>query len=273
MFFAGTSMDKERDLFMTEATDEIASVAGWLWQRGWAERNAGNISVRLDRADLQKTILNPESNATVLPKAFPGLGGQVFLVTGTNTRMRDVAAKPLYNLLLIKITDDGTRYQIMSSTGNTQLRPTSELSSHLCIHEMLVNKRPAHRVVMHAHVTELIALTQIRELCDLQKLNSILLGMHPETRIFIPAGVGFVPYLLPGTTTIGESTVKALEDHDSALWEKHGIFATGRTPQETFDLIDILAKSASIWFLCRSAGYDPEGLTGSQLEELGRIKF
>jgi len=273
MFFAGTSMDKERDYFMTEATAEIASVASWLWQRGWAERNAGNISVRLERADLQETILKQESKAIALPKPFPGLGGQLFMVTGTNTRMRDVAARPLENVLLIKITGDGTNYQIMSSTGNSQLRPTSELSSHLCIHEMLVNKRPAHRVVMHAHVTELIALTQIRELCDQQKLNSLLLGMHPETSLFIPAGVGFVPFLLPGTTTIGELTVNALEDHDAALWEKHGIFATGRTPQETFDLIDLLAKSASIWFLCRSAGLDPEGLTGSQLEELGRIKF
>lgn len=97
--------------------------------------------------------------------------------------------------------------------------------------------------------------------------------MHPETMIFIPAGVGFVPYLIPGTTTIGEQTVKVLENHDATLWEKHGIFATGRTPLETFDMIDLLAKSASIWFLCRSAGYDPEGLTGSQLTELSKIKF
>lgn len=258
---------------MTEATGEIASVAGWLWQRGWAERNGGNISVRLDKAELQGEIPDQDSNSIALLKPFPGLGGQLFLVTGTNTRMRDVATRPLENVLLIKITGDGTGYHIMSPFGNSPLRPTSELTSHLFIHEMMMKKRPSHKAVMHAHITELIALTQIKELCETQKLNSILLGMHPETRIFIPAGVGFVPYLRPGTTTIGESTVKALEEHEAALWEKHGVFATGRTPEETFDLIDILAKSASIWFLCRSAGINPEGLTGSQLDELGRIKF
>jgi len=258
---------------MTDATMEIASVAGWLWQRGWAERNAGNISVRLDYERLNQSGLPDETQFFPLQKPFPRLRGQLFLVTGTNTRMRDVAGAPLENILLIRLSDDGTGYHIMSPAGETILRPTSELPSHLCIHDMLIEKRPAHRVVMHTHATELIALTQIRDLCDSLTLNRILLGMHPEAKVFVPAGVGFVPYLLPGTTTIGELTVKALSDHEVALWEKHGVFATGRTPQETFDIIDLLAKSASIWFLCRSAGYDPEGLTESQLEELAKIKF
>jgi len=273
MFFAGAAMGQGLESFMTEATLEIASVAGWLWQRGWAERNAGNISVRLEAADLQAPATTPEQQEIRLQKPVPGLAGQLFLVTGTNTRMRDVATSPVENVLLVKLDSAGAGYKILSPSGKTTLRPTSELSTHLCIHDMIVRKSPSHRVVMHTHVTELIALTQIKELCDAAKLNKILLGMHPETTIFIPAGVGFVPFLIPGTTTIGEQTVKALENHDAALWEKHGIFATGRTPLETFDLIDLLAKSASIWFLCRSAGYDPEGLTKTQLEELCKIKF
>ncbi|MFZ2285608.1 MAG: rhamnulose-1-phosphate aldolase [Bacteroidales bacterium] len=258
---------------ITDATGDIASVAGWLWQKGWAEKNGGNITVRLDYERLSQSGLQGEGRPYLLQKPFPRLRGQFFLVTGTNTRMRDVAASPRENTLLIGLNDDGTGYHIMSPTGDTLLRPTSELSSHLCIHAMLAEKRPAHMVVMHTHVTELIALTHIRGLCDTVKLNRILLGMHPEARVFVPAGVGFVPYLLPGTTTIGELTVKALSDHEVTLWEKHGVFATGRTPQEAFDIIDLLAKSASIWFLCRSAGYDPEGLTESQLEELAKIKF
>ncbi len=266
-------MGKEHESFMADATLEIASVAGWLWQRGWAERNAGNISARIDEESLQQFVFPSDYQLVSLQKPLPGLRRQLFLVTGTNTRMRDVAAAPLDNILLIRINDDGTGYQIMSPSADILLRPTSELSSHLCIHDMMLRKRPAHRVVMHTHVTELIALTQIEDLCDGLKLNRILLGMHPEARVFVPAGAGFVPYLLPGTATIGEATVKALEDHDVAIWEKHGVFATGSTAQETFDIIDILAKSASIWFLCRSAGYDPEGLTESQLEELAKLKF
>lgn len=265
-------MDQELSLFMKNITGDVSAVAGWLWQRGWAERNAGNISVRLTEDELTSF---PDEQPTLLPlpKRCETIAGFHFLVTATNTRMRDVAARPLETLLLIRISDDGTGYRILSPTGETALRPTSEMPAHLCIHEMLTARRPTHRVVMHTHVTELIAMTQVRELCDEQRLNSILLGMHPETRIFVPDGVGFVPYTLPGSRAIGEATVRALEDHSAALWEKHGLFATGRDPLETFDLIDILAKSASIWFLCRSAGYEPEGLTESQLHELAKLKF
>lgn len=265
-------MNQELSLFMKNITGDVSTVAGWLWQRGWAERNAGNISVRLAAEELPSF---PGEHSALLP--LPGrcetLAGFCFLVTATNTRMRDVAARPLETLLLIRISDDGTGYQILSPPGETALRPTSEMHTHLCIHEMLILKRPDHRVVIHTHVTELIALTQIREFCDGQKLNSILLGMHPETKVFVPDGVGFVPYNLPGTRAIGEATVKALEDHSAALWEKHGLFATGRDPLQTFDMIDILAKSASIWFICRSAGYEPEGLTETQLNELAKLKF
>lgn len=266
-------MRKEHETFLTDATMEIASVAGWLWQRGWAERNAGNISVRVDDDNLKQLAFASDYQLFPLQKPFPALRRQFFLVTGTNTRMRDVAAAPLENILLIMVNDVGTGYHIISPSADTPLRPTSELPSHLCIHDMLLRTRPGNKVVMHTHVTELIALTHIKDLCDSLKLNRILLGMHPEARVFVPAGAGFVPYLLPGTATIGEATVKALEDHSVAIWEKHGVFATGSTPQETFDIIDLLAKSASVWFLCRSAGYDPEGLTESQLEELAKLKF
>jgi rhamnulose-1-phosphate aldolase len=53
-----------------------------------------------------------------------------------------------------------------------------------------------------------------------------------------------------------------------ALWEKHGVFAIAGSPYEAFDLVDILAKSAKIFFLTRSAGYEPQGLTGEQLKTL-----
>jgi rhamnulose-1-phosphate aldolase len=257
---------------MKKITDDVSAVAGWLWQRGWAERNAGNISVRLTE-DEMASFPDDQQVLLPLPKRCETLTGFHFLFTATNTRMRDVAAWPLETLLIIRINDDGTGYRILSPPGETDLRPTSEIQAHLCIHEMLSQKRPDHRVVMHTHVTELIALTQIREFCDEQRLNTILLGMHPETKVFVPDGVGFVPYILPGTRAIGDATVKALEDHSAAIWEKHGLFATGRNPSETFDMIDILAKSASIWFMCRSAGYNPEGLTEMQLNELAKLKF
>jgi rhamnulose-1-phosphate aldolase len=73
---------------------ELAETAGYLWQRGWAERNAGNISVNINDLITQEI---PELNSIPffeLSKTYPKLAGACFLVTGTGKRMRDLAQKP-----------------------------------------------------------------------------------------------------------------------------------------------------------------------------------
>jgi len=52
------------------------------------------------------------------------------------------------------------------------------------------------------------------------------------------------------------------------IWEKHGCLAIGESLFDAFDQIDILAKSAGIFFMCRNAGFDPEGLSKTQLEDI-----
>jgi len=252
---------------------EMSEVAGYLWQRGWAERNAGNISVCLKDVPHSNLPDDYQPFFISLPENFPEVAGISFIVSATNRRMRDLARQPMKNAIIIRITDDGAGYNIISHYGKTDLRPTSELVTHLAVHTMIAGRKSQERVVMHTHVTELAALTQLREFTDEVKLNRLLWSMHPETRIFVPSGVGFVPYLLPGTVDAGKATVRALEGHQAAIWEKHGLFAIGCNLHETFDLADLLAKSASIYFMCRSSGQEPEGLTDSQIDELGKIKF
>jgi rhamnulose-1-phosphate aldolase len=77
-----------------------------------------------------------------------------------------------------------------------------------------------------------------------------------------------VEYAMPGTVEIAHKTVDIIDQYDVVLWEKHGVFAVGETVTETFDMIDILAKSAKIYFMCKSAGFEPEGLTEEELQEL-----
>ena len=160
---------------------------------------------------------------------------------------------------------------ISNNADSENLRPTSELPAHLGIHQMITERGSTEKVVMHTHVTELIALTQCKEFCNQEVLNKIVWDMHPETIMFVPKGIGFVPYLLPGSLDIAKETILALQDHDVALWEKHGVFAIGKSVADTFDLIDILAKSAKIYFLCRSADIVPQGFTEEQLEELKKL--
>jgi rhamnulose-1-phosphate aldolase len=248
---------------------EISEVAEYLWQRGWAERNAGNISVNITEL-LPQEILEYDSYPFInLQVTYPELADCYFFVTGTGKRMRDLARKPMRNALIIKLNKDASGYWIISQKVNIDnFMPTSELPTHLGIHQMIAKRGSTEKVVMHTHANELVTLTHAKEFCNQDVLNKLLWGMHPETMVFVPKGVGFVPYILPGTVDIAVETLKALQEHDVALWEKHGVFAIGKSVSDTFDIIDILAKSARIFFLCRSANIIPDGLTDEQLNEL-----
>jgi len=260
---------------LPEVMTDISEVGGFLWNKGWAERNAGNISVNLKEyvtKEVKKILQSVPADEYRLGKTYPAIADHYFMVTGTGKRMRDLAREPHKTVILIHIGMTGSSYQLypLSNIGHN-FAPTSELPTHLAIHNQLVIDKRKDRAVVHTHPCELIALTQIRKFCSEESLNRLLWGMHPETMIFIPQGVGFIPYMLPGTPEIAEETLKKFRIHRLVLWEKHGCFATGKDVFEAFDLIDTVAKSAKIFFLCSSSGNDPEGLSDQQLQELKKL--
>lgn len=254
---------KEKEL--NKILKNIERVASMLWQRGWSEKNAGNISVKLPDSIPKKIYLNYIENK--LEKPLELLKNACFYMTGTGKRMQDIGESALNNGLFIQISNNGSSYYAVKQSSEN-IEPTSELFSHLGIHNMIAERGSKEIVVMHTHATEIIALTQYSKIKSTADLNKILWGMHPETMIFIPKGVGFVPYALPTTKEIADATINSLQNHNMAVWEKHGIFSIGKDLIETFDSIDIACKSAKIWFQCKSAGFEPEGMTDEQLEKL-----
>ena len=99
-------------------------------------------------------------------------------------------------------------------------------------------------------------------------LTNILWSMIPETKAFCPLGLGIVPYALPGSNALAESTLRELEDYDVVLWEKHGVFAKGLDAMDAFDQIDVLSKSAKIYLSAKAMGFVPEGMTEAQMKEM-----
>ncbi len=260
----------DQNSLLEDVISDVAEIAGYLWERGWAERNAGNISINISAYISEDSVDIDDSPCIEISSTYPELVGMSFLVTGTGKRMRDLARKPLDNALLIQINAKGNGYYILSpkKDSNDIFMPTSEFPTHLGIHQMIKRRGSKETVVLHTHANELIALTQIKEYCNQEKLNKLLWGMHPETMVFIPEGIGFVPYVTPGTDDIAAESLKVLEKHPIVLWEKHGVFCIGDSIIDTFDNIDIMAKSAKIFFLTKSAGYVPEGLSDKELATL-----
>jgi rhamnulose-1-phosphate aldolase len=250
---------------------DIALTAGYLWERGWAVKNSGNISLEVTE---EVDILPGEWNQIPyqhLERPCPDLARMLYLVTGAGTRMREVGADVFNNLCMIRISNDGTGYQsIHADVFNSHIIPTSELPTHIAIHQLLKKRGGIQKAVLHTHPDELIALTLNPEFCSESSLNKMLLGVQPETAIAIPDGIGFVPYIFPGTEQLAEKTAASLQHHPIILWGKHGCLAVGKDVLEAFDLIDIMNKSAQLCLLCRSAGFIPEGLTDHQVEELKR---
>lgn len=251
---------------LKKEVEKIAEVAGYLWQNGWAERNGGNITVNItDYVDDEIKALPAISDVKQIGETLPHLKDQYFFCKGTGKRMRDLARWPMENGSVIRILPDCASYVIIA---DNPVMPTSELPSHLAVHNRQLELGSGYKATVHTHPIELVALSHNKEMLGKDVLTNILWSMIPETKAFCPLGLGVVPYELPGSLALAKGTLKELEDYDVVLWEKHGVFAKGTDVMDAFDQIDVLSKSAKIYLDCRAMGYTPEGMSQEQMKEM-----
>lgn len=244
---------------------QVAEVAGYLWQNGWAERNGGNISYNITEFADEFSGLKSLCAPVAIGNKVPRIAGGHFLVTGTGKRMRYVAADPWENASVIRVSEDAEHYEIIA---RKPIVPTSELPSHLMIHDFLQESRPQYKAVVHTHPIELVAMSHNPEFLRKDVLTHLLWSMIPETRAFCPKGLGIVPYTLPGSVRLAKATLEQLAEYDVVMWEKHGVVAVGPDLIEAFDMVDTLSKSAKIYRDARSMGFMPEGMSDTQMNEL-----
>lgn len=253
---------------MLKEIQQTAQVAGYLWEKGWAERNGGNITVNITDSLDQATKALPAIAGpfSIGGLTLPHLKGCFFFCKGTQKRMRDLAADPMANGSIIRICDDCASYEIIAEQP---VKPTSELASHLAVHNYLLAKGSPYRASLHTHPIELVALTHSKKWMEKDVATKMLWSMIPETKAFCPRGLGMVPYMMPSGNQLAEATIKAIdEDYDVIMWEKHGVFAVDTDIMAAFDQVDVLNKAALIYIASRNMGFEPEGMTDAQMQEL-----
>jgi rhamnulose-1-phosphate aldolase len=244
----------------------VAEVAGYLWQKGWAERNGGNITVNITHlADDDIRRMKALGEKQPIGKCLPHLRGCYFYCKGTNRRMRDLARRPMENGSVIRIGDDCASFEIIA---DRLVQPTSEIVSHLSMHDHLIGSGSNYKAAIHTHPTDLVALSHHAPFLEKDVLSRLLWSMIPETKAFCPKGLGIVPYRLPGSVALAEATINALNDYDVVMWEKHGVCAVDTDVMAAFDQIDVLSKSAQIYLTARSMGFEPKGLSTEQMREM-----
>lgn len=252
---------------LARAVNQVAEAAGYLWQKGWAERNGGNITVNItEYVDEEMKAMPAISDVMPIGTTLPHLKGCYFYCKGTQMRMRDLARWPMDNGSIIRILDDCASYVIIA---DKPVKPTSELPSHLSVHDYLLAKGSPYRASLHTHPIELVALTHNKKFMEKDVATKILWSMIPETKAFCPRGLGMVPYMMPSSVELADATIKAIDDdYDVVMWEKHGVFAVDTDIMSAFDQVDVLNKSALIYIAAKNMGFVPDGMTEEQMKEL-----
>ena len=227
------------------------------YQQGWHERNGGNLSYRLKQEEVEsiRGRLMDHGDWHPIGAGVPGLAGEFFLVTGTGKYFRNIIVDPEACIALIEIDGKGENYRIRWGLVEGGL-PTSELPTHLLNHEVkkrITNGR--HRVIYHAHTTNVIALSFVLPLQD-EIFTRELWEMATECPVVFPNGLGVIGWMVPGGRDIAVATSELMEkyDYDAVIWAHHGMFCSGETFDLTFGLMHTIEKSAEILVKVMSMG-------------------
>jgi rhamnulose-1-phosphate aldolase len=230
--------------FMVEAIRTLTN----LYRLGWDERNGGNLSYLLYDEDIEG-YLDTTNVIREIPMSFDAseIAGRIFLVTGTGKYFKNVQYDPETNLGIVRIAKCGNVCELLWGFKDGG-RFTSELPAHLMSHMTRLKKDPAHRVVMHTHPTNTIAMSLILG-PDEREFTRALWKMQTESIVVFPEGVGVLPWMVCGTNDIGIATAKKLEDTRLCVWTTHGIYGTGKDLDEAFGLIETVEKAAQLYML------------------------
>src|SRR5690625_2917838 len=242
---------KSNEILKAPFMKELMELTYDMWRLGWDERNGGNISYLLHEDEVTPYV-NIDEVIRTIPLEFqvPELANTYFLVTGSGKYFRNMKRNPEECLGLIRVNDNGTMIELLwGLSENTN--PTSELPSHFMSHIVRLQQDPEHRVIMHTHATNLIAMTFTHEL-DEKGFTQTLWKMCTECIVVFPEGVAILPWMIPGTDLIGEETAEKMKDFRLVVWPHHGIFGAGNSLDDAFGLIETAEKAAQIYMLINS---------------------
>ena len=237
-----------------------------LYRLGWDERNGGNLSYLLYDEDVEG-YLDTGKVIREIPMSFDAsaIKGKLFLVTGTGKYFKNVQYDPEENLGIIRISEKGNVAELLWGFSDGG-KFTSELPAHLMSHMVRLEIDPAHRVVMHTHPTNTIAMSLVHDISP-RAFTRTLWQMQTESIVVFPEGVAVLPWMVCGTNDIGVATAEQLKEQRLCVWTAHGIYGTGRTLDEAFGLIETVEKAAQLYMLSAGLGIK-NGINDKQLRAL-----
>lgn len=226
--------------------EEMGTIGSQLAGSGWAEANAGNVSVLLPPGS-DETVWDGDVVTEPLPAPVPELSGRTFMVTAAGSRFRQLTRLMNTEIVPVRISADGLK--TVRLAGDRE--PTSELSTHVLVLAEAAGRGWQTASLVHTHSTHMLALSS----SDLpaEMLEEAVNRSHPEISILISRGVRFLDFMAPGTWELGRETADAFRESDCVIWRKHGILGLGRDINSACDAVEVVEKAARLLLLEMSA--------------------
>lgn len=215
------------EIFETQLA-QIADISKRIWLRGWAEANAGNISMRISAGLKQHKVIESHDDR------------EYYLVSRGGSRYRQMETDPLSQMLLVR-TEGKTEDYFPHNA-----KPTSEWQAHHGLQQRFLREKPDTVVVLHAHPLEVIALSQV---LSGKAFSSEMTRVLAELKLYLPEGIAFCPSAPPGSNELAELSCKNLKQEKALVWQSHGLLCFGNNPDEAFDYMEIICKAAALYLL------------------------
>lgn len=132
---------------------------------------------------------------------------------------------PAANLAAVRISSDGVTATLHYAPNRLFERATSEWNTHLAVHDDAVERTG----------TNFHAIVHPADASDVPQPHLPIPGRGlprpaPAAQAagddhHLPAGVGDLPFMLPGSAPLMEANVTSLRAHRIVVWAKHGVMA------------------------------------------------
>ena len=254
---------------LDELLDSCGRAGVRLSDIGASEGAAGNISLYIGW-DLDPLCNFPLSKSTELPIPVPELAGKSFLVTGSGRRLRDIIKDPGANMGLLKVEPGGKQATLYMSPHCRFTHLTREFNSHLAVHcDQIKRSGTNFHAVVHAQPVYLTYLSHIPRYQNIDYLNKNILRWQPELIVQFPEGIGYLPFLVPGSIDLMRATVEMLQSHRLLVWGKHGVITRSDiSVNNATDLIEYSETGARYEYMNLVNAEQAEGLSQEELRAI-----
>jgi rhamnulose-1-phosphate aldolase len=245
--------------------EDIGEAGQQLTTMAACEGSAGNISVFVPSLSCPLGAVAEIE----LPAPAPALAGGWLVITAAGRRLRDVSRRPEVTIAVLHLDDAGSAATLHAAPG---VRPSSELNSHLAVHDDHRRRRGVdHHVVVHAQPLRLVFLSHLPDVTTSEELGERLLRWEPETAVVAPEGIELAAFQVPGSPGQMAATVRALARSNAVVWAKHGIVTRSDvSATSAADLIEYLEAAASYEVMNLSMGSPAQGLDHGEREAVAR---